>query len=1270
MISKLKDTIFVIGDAGSERKNLTSIFKEKYNLLEAESIYQAIMMLSINMDYICAVLLDVPLSQSKEIRELVDICSVNVGKEIPVICFVKQSDDSETENLAFSYGVTDVINKPYSILGTVRRVQTLIDLYLSQANLREITMEQNEIINNVSQTMIDSLSAIIASRNTETGNHILRIRSLSKILMECIANNYPEYRLDSETIELIASASTLHDIGKISIPDKILNKPSRLTPEEYDIMKKHTVTGANFISQLSGLCSEDFLQYAYNIAMYHHERYDGGGYPEGLSGDKIPFCAQVVAIADVFDALTTDRSYKSAFSYEKAMNMILNGECGIFAPNLLESLKYAYNDFVKLAERYADGYLPKNDDIKLPLTDPFLMYDKMDHRQLTDIKYKTLQKYINDTIIEVDMNSKIYHIVYNSNQDIKFDRVNFLFTDKDDERSEMNQSVHPEDREEVKVMQSYFLHDFWELGLRRKTFFIRLYSKTYERYLPYKLTMMRLNTRNDDTRILLLILHCITEENVYATDKDADSVPAVPSVLHENAAVRDMMNIVIKCSFDKHLTIDASSDNIGYLLGYSAAEISEMFGNNCIELVYPGDREDLLSSLAITDVSTSVAEKEFRLQHRDGSEIWVLAKYRIVTESDGQEYVYFSIWENNIGRDVFEKIVHDMRRNQEIINNTGAIIFEWDIKNDTMYCSSQWEKRFGYMPVSKNYSKQMGIATHFHPDDLDIVRNAIKEIKTNHQPMLFDVRIADFKARYQWARITASANVDENGELVRIVGLLQDIDAFKQTEIALRESVEYDALTKLLNKKITIQKVVERLSNLSGKSMSAMLVLDLDNFKLINDNYGHLYGDIVLSKVGHALKGLFRADDIIGRIGGDEFLIFIHDIFDQEMIFNRCEILLEVIRDLIRKDLPDLDVSCSIGVVFAPMNGTEYSELFRRADEALYISKGRGKNTYTVYNAKNIMKLPKQETVRASTEIESENFIGLANASFFRFVFRHLYENQYDTKAIDDILSYIGEQFNISRVYIFENNDDNTTCSNTFEWCNKGISSEKENLQNISYITDIPGWFDVFDERGVFYCTDINELNPLYRDILAEQGIKSILQCSIMDNGKFSGYVGFDDCKQNRVWNKEQIDILEFLSEILSLFLMKKRTSDKLNDLMQNICNILDRQDAWIYVIDPETCELKYINEKVRQLSGEVELGMKCHKVFMNKEERCNSCPALHCGDEEDYSIILENSKFGKTIRAHAAEIYWDNSRSNLVTCYELPKNYEYTVNIASTKKQ
>jgi putative two-component system response regulator len=361
MQSKLRDTLLLVGDANSGRTELRSVFENTYNILEAEDTEQAVMLLGQNSSCIAAVYADIPIADGAGLRSIVLACHTQSCDDVPVIVFISPTDNNDLEEYAFLLGASDVITKPYTTLAVQRRTQKLMDLYQRKWELEKLVEAQNDTIRSTNQSMVDTLSTMIEYRSTDSGNHVLRIRRFTRILLEEVSQCCPEYKLTPAIISTISSAAALHDIGKIDIPDAILNKPGPLTDSEFDVIKGHTTVGSEIITHLCGMNDTQFLRYAYNIALYHHERWDGKGYPCGLKGDDIPICAQVVGLADAFDALTTKRVYKPALPYAKSINMILNGECGVFSPKLIECFNHVHKDFTDLARKYADGYSPRSD---------------------------------------------------------------------------------------------------------------------------------------------------------------------------------------------------------------------------------------------------------------------------------------------------------------------------------------------------------------------------------------------------------------------------------------------------------------------------------------------------------------------------------------------------------------------------------------------------------------------------------------------------------------------------------------------------------------------------------------------------------------------------------------------------------------------------------------------------------------------------------------------------------------------------------------------
>jgi len=1137
MPTRLKDTLLLVGGEQSVRAELSEIFSSSYNLLEAENAPQAEMLLEQNADCIVLILADIPLGDDDGLSRIITAAGSNENR-IPVIAF---SDSASAEESAFRLGAEDVISKPFSHLSVQRRVQVIIDLHIQKWTIAKVTAEQSETIRNANQVVMDTLSTIVEHRSTESGNHVLRIRRFTKILLEEVAKNCPEYGLDEITIDTITSASALHDIGKISIPDAILNKPGALTSEEYEIMKTHTTVGSEIVEQLAGMGEEMYLRYAYNISLYHHERWDGKGYPKGLAGNAIPICAQVVGLADAFDALTTPRVYKPAYDYSVAINMILNGECGLFSYQLLECFKNVRDRFVVLAREYADGHSPKSDAIRVALPTPGEASQSRDSLQTIRAKYQAILHYTEDTVLEFDIDAGVYHVVYNPNPEID------IVVAEDGSSKDMFARMrglhyHPDDSATLDEIERFIRNDLFTGDIRRRSFPLRLYSHISGKYVDYRMTLLRIGNAASERRYFTSVWHKVRGEAASSGENAQAEVG-----LHTAPALYGLVSTAIRCRCDSVFSVDAGISDLGRLVGRTPQEIADSFGGSFVALIDPRDREGFAAAAAAAMSSNCVFEHEFRMLHGARGSFWALAKGRVHLEPDGREFFYLAIRDNSTAKELTQQLTADIERNSIIIDQTGGIVFDWDMSTDTMYCSPKWAEHFGYDPVSKNYGAQMGIATHFHPAELPRVRELIEKIQSGDESaMSVDVRIANAHGKYLWTKITAASMRGEDGELSRIVGVLQDIDELKRATLVLEERAQLDSLTKLLNKESAQEFAADYLSEMADDELAALLVVDLDNFKAVNDSYGHLYGDVVLTNTANALRRLFRTGDVIGRIGGDEFLIVMKDIPSEEMVTKRCELILETLRPVLSGLAPELNVSCSIGAAIAPMHGTNYAELFENADEALYASKGKGKNCYSIFSSEQVYATALERS-SATTRIDSDDPLAVTSESFERVVFRALYSSSNIERTIQKMLGVVGAQFNVSRVYIFENNADNTACSNTFEWCNEGITSEKESLQNVSYIDDIPGWMDVYDENGVFYCENVKTLAPNVRAIVEPQGIKSMLQYAIRDKGVFRGYVGFDECSFNRVWTKEQMQRLEFLSEALAVFLLRYRSDSETN---------------------------------------------------------------------------------------------------------------------------
>ena len=313
-------------------------------------------------------------------------------------------------------------------------------------------------------------------------------------------------------------------------------------------------------------------------------------------------------------------------------------------------------------------------------------------------------------------------------------------------------------------------------------------------------------------------------------------------------------------------------------------------------------------------------------------------------------------------------------------------------------------------------------------------------------------------------------------------------------------------------------------------------------------------------------------------------MIFLKNVPDTALVEKRCQGLLQAMSSLLDGREGAVKLSCSLGVALAPEHGRAFQELFQRADNALYQAKALGKNGYVIYSGETPGLL--RQPSAAGTRIESDRREGGGRAELLRFTLRCLCDSEDPERAVLQVLEAVGRETHVSRAYIFENSADNTHCSNTFEWCREGVTPEKENLQDVDLMGDFSDWFDRFDERGVFYCPDVGTLPPALRDFLARQDIRSTLQCSIREDGVDRGFLGFDDCESDRLWTREETELLQAVGEILSLLLPKKRRWERTERRTAELSALLDRLSVPAAVLDPERREILWENPAARESSG------------------------------------------------------------------------------------
>lgn len=338
--------ILIVDDSQINREILAEMLGDEYRIHDAASGKECIKLLNQYGTGISLVLLDIVMPEMDGFEVLDYMVEHHWIEDIPVI-MISSEDSVSSIRKAYELGVSDYISRPFDAHVVYQRVLNTIKLYAKQRRLITLVSDQMYERDKNNRMMVSILSQIVEFRNGESGSHVVNIKRITELLLDRLPMRTNKYTLSSTEQLLIPMAAALHDIGKIGIDDKILNKPGRLTKEEFEIMKTHSAIGANMLESLEQFHDEPLIKIAHDICRWHHERYDGRGYPDGLKGDEIPISAQIVSIADVYDALVSERVYKKAYTHEKAMDMILNGECGTFNPVLLECLKDIQDELVK-----------------------------------------------------------------------------------------------------------------------------------------------------------------------------------------------------------------------------------------------------------------------------------------------------------------------------------------------------------------------------------------------------------------------------------------------------------------------------------------------------------------------------------------------------------------------------------------------------------------------------------------------------------------------------------------------------------------------------------------------------------------------------------------------------------------------------------------------------------------------------------------------------------------------------------------------------------
>lgn len=589
-----------------------------------------------------------------------------------------------------------------------------------------------------------------------------------------------------------------------------------------------------------------------------------------------------------------------------------------------------------------------------------------------------------------------------------------------------------------------------------------------------------------------------------------------------------------------------------------------------------------------------------------------------------------------------------------------CILFEYDIPTRTFCKFDSFGDILEGFDVIENFRYNEQLLSQIHKDDLDRFYVFCNELDAGRDRLRLDLRIIDKNKTYQWFQIKGQVVTVENKEPTKVIGRISNIDTQKREKDKLKERSERDPLTTLYNKETTERLINKYLKINEESNQGTFLLIDFDNFKGINDNFGHLLGDSVLRDVSAQLRRLFRTTDIIGRVGGDEFVIYINSKTDEDSILSKVGDIHDIFDQMYGDKVKQLRTSCSIGIAFAPKHGTVYKELFRKADIALYQAKNSGKACSRIYD----------ETGVTPKEDNSNNLYNKYDARGEYIVtqrpnfqdsavpyFNLLYFAEDTKESIKMVMSMLGQEYSLNRINISEYDESNGALKYTYEWVSEGTQLSQE-ISHPICPGETEGYQELFNEDGVFYTNDIEPLHyqsETSYEYFYRKDVKALLQCIIIEEGKFKGIVGYEICDRICTWKKKELDNLITLGRIMGIFSQRynNRILDERNQHLHN--EIAKNQKLLSYVVKANTYEIIELSKHAKEMFPGARVGERCYEAFNNQGSPCEHCPLYRLsGTRERNTVDFYNTNKNIRLKNTATKIKVDGMDAVLICSNEV----------------
>ncbi|MFZ2538877.1 MAG: PAS domain-containing protein [Oscillospiraceae bacterium] len=685
--------------------------------------------------------------------------------------------------------------------------------------------------------------------------------------------------------------------------------------------------------------------------------------------------------------------------------------------------------------------------------------------------------------------------------------------------------------------------------------------------------------------------------------------------------------------------------------------VSEMVDYMCSNLVHP-DFEEVFRKFYDKDIITSAfcngqtqITAQYRRKDADNLYVWVESTMNIICDditNDIKTRLYVKVINDQKDKEI--KSLEEKRFYKAMLSNS-VIVYEVNVTKDLIIRGNEyWNKLFDIVPTN-HYTEMINtvIEKVVHPDDKYMVKETITRENTLHgyakgeSRICFEYRRLDEDGEYIWMSCDAHLFLDPICNDIKAFVYLQDINEKKIKQLDILYKAEHDGLTGFYNK-TTVEKLVNHylLSEEGKTGKHAFFIFDIDHFKCINDTFGHVFGDVILSRITQKMRDLFRDVDILGRIGGDEFIVLMKNIPSNKSALSKANEICSVVRETYTKNGNEYYISVSIGIAIFGTDGNTYCELYSCSDAALYQAKDRGKNQFCLYVAGMDPKVCDVEKIHELDFVESKSF----EKNISEYVFRILYESSDKATAINAVLGLIGQQYNISRSYIVEQSANGLFTENTFEWYASESTPRMEELQRVMHTLPI-NHMKNFSENGMYFLYNLSKAPPELQELLSREKIKMILQFAIIKNGVYSGFVGFDQCDFTRNLTKEEITDLRNVANVLGMFISQMSMiadNEKSKNIINSLTNALS---DYAYIVDKEQHKLLFFSGSVGEIAPNAKVGDYCYKAILNRESPCETCPMKSVsqqGNQDNYSEV-HFEKHGVWMRVSASRIDWFDSK-------------------------